>query len=44
MVTQSFVMYILKNFTAGFVKFIETEGAHGAAAEATEEERGHDEL
>merc|ERR1712025_1424178 len=28
----------------GFVKFIETEGAHGAAAEATAEERGHDEL
>jgi len=28
----------------GFVKFIETEGAHGAAAEATEEERGRDEL
>jgi len=28
----------------GFIKFIETEGAHGAAAEATEEERGHDEL
>jgi len=28
----------------GFVKFIETEGAHGATAEATENDEGHDEL
>jgi len=28
----------------GFVKFIETEGSHGAAAEPAEDDQGHDEL